>query len=67
MLPQMEIVCFVFAESYTEMNNPDMLSSDSDVDLENDKPEDIYITMDPHAYIPPPQNYKPKKKSGIFK
>ena len=35
----------------------------TDSDLENDQPEDIYITMDPHAYIPPPQTYEPKKKS----
>lgn len=46
------------------MNNPSMAT---DSDLENDQPEDIYITMDPHAYIPPPQTYKPKKKRAIFK
>ena len=30
--------------------------------LENDYPEDIYIVMDPHEYIPPPEDYKPKAK-----
>ena len=46
------------------MNDP---TTPTDSDLENDEPEDIYITMDPHAYIPPPQTYKPKKKRAIFK
>ena len=30
--------------------------------LENDYPEDIYIVMDPHEYIPPPEDYKPKAR-----
>ena len=44
------------------MNDPSKTSDDS---LENDKPEDIYISMDPAEYIHPPKDYKPKKKRLI--
>ena len=46
-----------------EMNDP--FHQTSDDSLENDDPEDIYITMDPTEYIPPPKDYKPKKKRSL--
>ena len=55
-------VCF-FVGSYTEMNNPTHQTSDDS--LENDDPEGIYITMNPTEYIPPPKDYKPKKKQSL--
>ena len=44
------------------MNDPTHEISDDD--LENDKPEEVYITMDPSQYIPPPEDYKPKKNNS---
>ena len=45
------------------MNDP--FHQTSDDSLENDEPEDIYITMDPAEYIPPPEDYKRKKKQSL--
>ena len=49
-----------FFIDYTEMNDPGDQALDDD-NLENDEPEDIYITMDPHVFIPPPDTYKHKR------
>ena len=46
------------------MTNPNDVT---DSDLENDHPEDVYITMDPHSYIPPPQTYKVKSKKKTLR
>ena len=47
------------------MNDPAHPSSDDDL-VERDKPEEIYITMDPQEFIPPPKNYKHKKKANTY-
>ena len=48
-----------FFIDYTEMNDPaDQVLDDN---FDNDEPEDIYITMDPHVFIPPPDTYKHKR------
>ena len=45
------------------MNDPTHQTLDDS--LENDDPEGIYITMNPTEYIPPPKDYKPKKKQSL--
>ena len=45
------------------MNDPSHQTLDDS--LENDESEDIYITMNPAEYIPPPEDYKPKKKQSL--
>ena len=55
-------IVFVNTESYMEMRDH-KLSTDF-LNSEQDKPEDVYIVMDPKIYISPPKDYKAKKLSS---